>query len=99
MQDNKKNSHNYLVPTLSFVHFISFPVSQMSHGSESTASYVDGATTANITQLDKATPPLTGTFSAGIYGSVAEGRTSDNLLFSLCAQSCSFNAKLETSSD
>lgn len=45
----------------------------MSHGSEDTASYVDGATTANITRLDKATPPLTGTFSAEIYGGVAEG--------------------------
>ncbi|XP_075907773.1 fibrocystin-L-like [Nelusetta ayraudi] len=46
---------------------------EMSNGSEDTASYVDGATKANITRLHRATPPLTGTFDAEIYGSGVEG--------------------------
>lgn len=55
----------------------------MSNGSEDTASYVDGATTANITRLHRATPPLTGTFGAEIYGSGVEGSSHRHALFLL----------------
>lgn len=56
--------------------------SQMSNGSEDSALYVDGAAKANITRLHKATPPLTGTFDAAIYGSVAEGNFHRHASFS-----------------
>lgn len=55
----------------------------MSNGSEDTASYVDGAATANITRLHRATPPLTGTFGAEIYGSGVEGSSHRHALFLL----------------
>lgn len=73
-------------------HSVFFSGSKMSDNSEDTASYVDGPTVANITRLDKATPPLSGTFSAGIYGGVAEGSAQIRICFSLrqkiCAQCC-----------
>lgn len=55
----------------------------MSNGSEDTASYVDGAATANITRLHRATPPLTGTFGAEIYRSGVEGSSHRHALFLL----------------
>lgn len=75
----------------------------MSHGNEETASYMDGAAMANITRLDRASPPLTGTFSAGIYGGVAEGTVQKPAFVFTAAENYHpvlfFNAKLESSSD
>ena len=48
-------------------------MNKVSNHSEDTVEYKEGAATVTVTRLDRATPPLNGTFDVEIYGGRAEG--------------------------